>query len=64
MQNFNLAQKEALADLITGGVEPYFLSYDPTEDGTETLEADAIAAGYVEYYREDTANLVEIIYTK
>lgn len=62
--NLTLVQKQALDDLVTGGVEAYFLSYDPTAPGTAALEANAVADGYVQYYREATTNLVEVIYTK
>lgn len=62
--NLDLTQKQALQALVTGGVEPYYLSYDPTAPGTGSLEADAVAAGYVQYMREASATLVEVIYTK
>ena len=62
--NMTLAAKQVLDGLITGGVEPYYLSYNPNLPGTATLEADAVAAGYTMHAREASANLVEVIYTK
>lgn len=67
MNNLTLSQKQALeAYCLTGG-KVYEVAYDPTivgtKGGTATPEADAITAGLIQYYREDTANLVEVIYT-
>lgn len=61
MKNFTLEQKEELYDLSEQGAQVAFVSYDPnTTDGDP--EADAIAAGLAEYYREDSDDLVEVIY--
>jgi hypothetical protein len=57
MQNFTLNDKLALQALIEGGQQVSFVSYDPTVTAPSAL--DPI---WVEYYREDTVNLVEIIY--
>lgn len=65
MNNFNSAAVAALNSYLqTGqGHLVYYVSYDPTTV-TGTPEADAIASGLSVYYREDTARLVEVIYTK
>jgi hypothetical protein len=66
MQNFTLADKQALEALVEGGTKVYEVAYNPNVvgigGGTSTPEADAIAAGLTQYYREATANLVEVIY--
>jgi len=68
MQFFTLADKQALQAVLKTGKECYEVAYNPNTvgigGGTATPEADAIAAGYVQYYREATANLVEVIYVK
>lgn len=65
MQNFTLANKQALQSfLTTNNKQVYYLEYDPTQPNTSTLESNAVAAGYTQYYREATTNLVEVIYTK
>lgn len=63
MQNFTEEQKEELAELAEQDFVSYFLAYDPNNvDGDP--EQDALDQGYVEFYREETANLIEIIYTR
>jgi hypothetical protein len=61
MKNLTLQQKEELSSFEGQGRRVYTVAYDPTT-ATGTPEADAIADGLTEYYREDTANLVEVIY--
>jgi hypothetical protein len=63
MQNFTLAHKQALEALVEGGAQVASVVYDPTVV-IGTPEADALAAGWVQYYREAAANLIEVIYTK
>lgn len=63
MNNFDLANKTALQALVEAGAKVSTVVYDPnTVVGTP--EADALADGWIQYYREATANLVEVIYTK
>lgn len=64
MNNFTLAQKQALEALVEAGTQVSTLSYDPTTNDGASLEANALADGWTEYYREDAATLVEVIYTK
>jgi len=73
VNNFNLANKQALQVLVEAGAEVSSVAYNPNlytapvgypaYPGTspETL---AIAAGWVQYYKEATANLIEVIYTR
>lgn len=59
----NQAQMNALRALVEAGAEVSTVAYNPnTVVGTP--EADAIADGWIQYYREATANLVEVIYTR
>ena len=61
--NMSEAQKEALQVLVEAGAEVATVAYDPnTVIGTP--EADATGAGWVQFQREDTANLVEVVYTR
>jgi hypothetical protein len=62
MNNFTPEDAAALNELAEAGLRVYSVVYNPNTV-TGTPEADAIAAGMVEYYREDSANLVEVIYT-
>lgn len=73
MNNFNLAAKQALQVLIEAGASVSTVEYNPNTyvapvgspaypaTSPETL---AIANGWIQYYKETTANLVEVIYTK
>ena len=65
MNNFDESQKEALEALVEGGAEVSFVSYNPNtlQPGADP-EGDAVADGWVEYYREDADDLVEVIYTR
>jgi len=63
MNNFTLVQKQALKALVEAGAKVVTVAYDPTIV-VGTPEADALAAGFIEFYREDTLTLREIIYTK
>ena len=56
-------EKAALQALVEAGAEVATVAYDPTTV-VGTPEADAIAAGWIEYKREDSATLVEVIYTR
>ena len=61
--NMTLAQKQALEALVEGGKQVAEVAYDPnTVVGTP--EADAVAAGWIQFQRQDSANLVEVVYTK
>lgn len=63
MQNFDSAQKAALNTFLEAGNHVFYVAYDPnTVQGDP--EADAIAAGMEEYYREDSPSLIEVIYTR
>lgn len=61
MNNFDSIDKAALNALVEAGARVFSVCYDPTTV-IGTPEADALAAGLIPYYREDTARLVEIIY--
>lgn len=61
--NRTLAQKKALQVLVEAGAKVAYLGYNPTTV-SGTPEVTAIANGWVQYYREATTNLVEVIYTK
>lgn len=63
MNNFDSAAVAALNDFLEAGNHVFFVAYNPITV-TGDPEVDAIASGMVEYYREDTAELVEVIYTK
>ena len=63
MQNFTLADKQALEAIVETGVQVSEVAYNPTTV-VGSPEAAAIAAGWVQYYREATATLVEVIYTR
>ena len=67
MNGLTQVQKQALEVYCQGGGKVYEVAYDPltvgTQGGTSTPEADAIAAGLIQYYREASTNLVEVIYT-
>ena len=68
MQNFDSSDKATLNALVESGTEVAYVAYDPVtvgvNGGTSDPEGDAIAAGWSEYYREDTPRLVEVIYTR
>jgi hypothetical protein len=61
--NMTLAQKQALQALVEAGAEVATVAYDP-ENVVGDPEGDAVAAGWVEFQREDHANLVEVVYTR
>ncbi len=63
MQNFGLVEMEALQVLVEAGAEVSFVAYNPVGLVGDP-EGDAASDGWVEYYREDTATLVEVIYTR
>jgi hypothetical protein len=66
MNGLTLSMQQSLEVYCENGGKVYYVAYDPTivgtKGGTSTPEADAIAKGYKEWYREDTPNLVEVIY--
>ena len=62
MLNFTEEQKQILADAAATGAKISFVSYNPTTTVGDP-ELAATSAGFVEYYRETSATLVEIIYT-
>jgi hypothetical protein len=87
MKNFVQADKVALAAQLVNGVKAYFVTFDSSLPGTDTIEADNVSPpqllddswalddtvlldglsgepGYVEYYREETGTIVEVIYLK
>lgn len=56
-------EKEALQEICEAGGQVATVAYDPeTVEGDP--EGDVIADGWVEFKREDSANLVEVVYTK
>jgi len=61
--NMTLEQKQDLQGAVEGGVQVASVCYNPLTV-TGDPEGDAIADGWVEYMREDTTDLVEVIYTK
>ena len=61
--NLTLGQKQALQALVEAGAEVATVAYDPvTVVGTP--EADAIANGWVQWNRQATPTLIEVIYTR
>lgn len=60
MNNFTLAQKQALEALVEGGAQVVEVAYDPLT----VSEIPAPPAGFTVYYTESSTNLVETIYTK
>lgn len=63
MINFTEQNKKDLQAIVEAGSLVGTLCYNPnTVQGTP--ETDATDDGWVEFYREDTATRVEIIYTK
>lgn len=63
MNNFNLANKLALEALVEAGAEVSTVAYNPNTVVGDP-EATAILAGWVQYYKESSLNLVEVIYTR
>lgn len=63
MNNFNSAAVAALNTYLEAGHLVYSIAYNPATV-TGDPEGAALAAGLTQYYREDTATLVEVIYTK
>lgn len=68
MQFWDSTDRATLNALVEAGAEVGYVAYDPVtvgvNGGTSTPEADALADGWIEYYREDTLRLVEVIYTR
>ena len=58
-----LAQKQALEVLVESGTQVCTVAYDPSMV-IGTPEADAVAAGWTQYQRQDSATLVEVVYTQ
>jgi hypothetical protein len=63
MKNFTSNDIAALNVIVEAGAEVASVCYDPTTV-IGTPEVDALADGWIQYYREDTAHLVEVIYTR
>jgi len=67
MNNVTLTMKQTLLTYCNSGGKVFFCAYNPltvgTSGGTSDPEGDAIVAGLIEWYREDTPNLVEVIYS-
>jgi endo-alpha-1,4-polygalactosaminidase (GH114 family) len=59
MNNFSLLQKQQLETICEAGGQVYTVAYNPTTPGAPP----APPTGLVEFYRETTSTLVEIIYT-
>jgi hypothetical protein len=57
------ATKRALQVLVEAGATVATVSYNPNTVVGDP-EGDAIGQGFAQFYREDTANLVEVVYTK
>ena len=62
MNNFTLVLKKALEVIVEGGAQVVSVGYDPTL--SINPELGALAQGFIEFYREDTPTLIEVIYTK
>lgn len=61
--NMSQAQKEALQVLVESGSEVSTVAYNPGLVIGDP-EGDAIAAGWIQFQREASANLVEVVYTR
>ena len=62
MNNLTLIQKQALESLAESGSKIISVAYDP-RTGINP-EPNILAQGFVEFYREAEADLIEVIYTK
>lgn len=63
MNSFTLIQKKALQVIVESGAEVSSIAYNPNTVVGDP-EGDAVSAGWVQYYREASGQLVEVIYTK
>jgi hypothetical protein len=63
MNNLTLADKQILETYCASGGKVYEVAYDPTVIGSYTPEANAIANGLIQWYKESSPNLIEVIYT-
>ena len=65
MDNFSLADKQALEALVEAGAKVSTVAYY-TDTVVGDPEADALAAGWTQYYKEHAkgSTLIEVIYTK
>lgn len=63
MNNMTLLDKQNLQTLVEAGAEVVTVAYNPLTVLGDP-EQDALDAGFTEFYREDTVNLVEVVYTK
>jgi hypothetical protein len=61
--NMTEAEKRELESLVAAGAEVSSVVYNPSTVVGDP-EAIAAAAGWVEFQREDTPQLVEVIYTR
>lgn len=61
--DMTLAQKQALETLVKSGKKVASVAYNPNTVVGDP-EAAAVAQGWVEYMRQDRAQLVEVVYTK
>ena len=60
MNNFTLAQKQALEALVEAGTQVAYAGYDPAT----AVDIPPPPTGFSVYYSESTATLVETIYIK
>ena len=60
MNNLTLAQKQQLETKAKAGKKIVTVAYDPV---TVVGNPEASAVGLIEFYRETSTNLVEVIFT-
>jgi hypothetical protein len=56
-------QKQTLETIVEGGAEVSTVAYNPSSV-TGDPEGDAISTGWVQYARQASASLVEVVYTR
>lgn len=61
--NMTESQKKNLQALVEAGAEVASVAFNPNEVVGDP-EADALSAGWVQFQREDSTNLVEIVFTR
>ena len=62
MKNLTLVDKQILEAYCESGGKVYFISYNPTTVTTNP-ETAALSSGLIQWYKESSATLVEVIYT-
>jgi hypothetical protein len=64
VNNFTLADKQALQTFLQAGNQVAEVAYDPGTVQGGNPETAALANGWVQYYKEVNPGLTEVIYTR